>query len=487
MRKFNGLLFWAFVIMLSLCTANLSAQDPGVADTVRIGSVSGDVRTALSVPVSLYNDESLTSVILPVLINGYSGWMTFDSITYAGGRLDGGVVLPEREAYSYYTDTFSVEAVIVRFSVSSGDPLPPGDGVICDLWFSPKFGGEVILDTMSVSPYGNLRLIDYALTDFLPQFQLGSADIACDYIIGDLNDDGATNVGDYLAIQKFYYGCNPIGPYLPYIGDLTGDRRVDLRDANYLIHQIYYSAPPLQCGEYTASSYSDPGIPDTLYIENAVLYEGVPGYIAIDLTNDEAISLFGIAFEWSGDADLYCEWFTQVSSLETRVPAMANVQPYSCGSQDEGTSGKGSFFSFQTMGAFICPDMLEPGSGPIHHIYVEPRSIGSSTFQLKPFEVSGADWLFITLDRTAFQPVVVGGNITVLPRPCGDANRDGNVNIGDGVYIINYIFKSGAAPDPQCIADVNGDGNTNIGDAVYLVTYIFKGGPAPVEDCCAVE
>jgi hypothetical protein len=67
---------------------------------------------------------------------------------------------------------------------------------------------------------------------------------------------------------------------------------------------------------------------------------------------------------------------------------------------------------------------------------------------------------------------------------CGDANGDEAINIGDAVYLINYIFKGGPAPDPVCVGDANGDDAVNIGDAVYLINYIFKGGPAPVADCC---
>ncbi len=62
---------------------------------------------------------------------------------------------------------------------------------------------------------------------------------------------------------------------------------------------------------------------------------------------------------------------------------------------------------------------------------------------------------------------------------CGDADADGAVNIGDAVYLINYIFKGGPPP-LMWAADANGDGAVNIGDAVYLIQYIFQGGPAPV-------
>ncbi len=62
----------------------------------------------------------------------------------------------------------------------------------------------------------------------------------------------------------------------------------------------------------------------------------------------------------------------------------------------------------------------------------------------------------------------------------GDANNDGSVNVGDAVYIINYVFKSGPVPPCKCEGDANGDNAINVGDAVYLINYVFKSGPAPI-------
>ena len=72
----------------------------------------------------------------------------------------------------------------------------------------------------------------------------------------------------------------------------------------------------------------------------------------------------------------------------------------------------------------------------------------------------------------------------LAPVECGDANGDGDTNVGDAVYIINYVFKGGPAPVPLCAGDSNGDGDTNVGDAVHLINYVFKGGPPPAADCC---
>jgi hypothetical protein len=67
---------------------------------------------------------------------------------------------------------------------------------------------------------------------------------------------------------------------------------------------------------------------------------------------------------------------------------------------------------------------------------------------------------------------------------CGDANGDGQANVGDAVFLINFVFKGGPAPIPLCVGDANADNGTNVGDAVYLINFVFKGGPAPNATCC---
>ena len=64
---------------------------------------------------------------------------------------------------------------------------------------------------------------------------------------------------------------------------------------------------------------------------------------------------------------------------------------------------------------------------------------------------------------------------------CGDANGDGKINIGDAVYLINYVFRGGNPPDPYIAGNVNCDATVNISDAVYLINYIFVSGSAPCE------
>ncbi len=63
---------------------------------------------------------------------------------------------------------------------------------------------------------------------------------------------------------------------------------------------------------------------------------------------------------------------------------------------------------------------------------------------------------------------------------CGDANADNEINVTDVVWIVNYIFITGApSPYPLLSAEINCDGFVNITDAVWLILYIFQDGYAP--------
>jgi hypothetical protein len=62
----------------------------------------------------------------------------------------------------------------------------------------------------------------------------------------------------------------------------------------------------------------------------------------------------------------------------------------------------------------------------------------------------------------------------------GDVNHDNIINVADAVFLINYVFKAGQAPDPVDCGDANCDGSTNVGDIVYIISFVFAGGPAPI-------
>jgi hypothetical protein len=98
-------------------------------------------------------------------------------------------------------------------------------------------------------------------------------------------------------------------------------------------------------------------------------------------------------------------------------------------------------------------DVVTDGAG---NVYVTGKATGS---------VSSYD--FVTIKYVEYEGVR------------GDANGDGIVESGDVVYLLNYLFRGDAPPDPLPTGDCNCDGMVGPGDVVYLINYLFRGGPAP--------
>ena len=66
----------------------------------------------------------------------------------------------------------------------------------------------------------------------------------------------------------------------------------------------------------------------------------------------------------------------------------------------------------------------------------------------------------------------------------GDADGSGTVNVSDAVYLVQYIFASGADPQPYYgSGDFDCDGVVNISDAVAIIAYVFASGEEPCDGC----
>ncbi|MBN1420460.1 MAG: dockerin type I repeat-containing protein [Planctomycetes bacterium] len=59
----------------------------------------------------------------------------------------------------------------------------------------------------------------------------------------------------------------------------------------------------------------------------------------------------------------------------------------------------------------------------------------------------------------------------------GDVNCDLALDLGDPIYLLNYLFASGPPPCCEKFADGNDDGTVDIGDAVIILNYLFAEAP----------
>jgi PKD repeat protein len=124
---------------------------------------------------------------------------------------------------------------------------------------------------------------------------------------------------------------------------------------------------------------------------------------------------------------------------------------------------------------------LDPGYGPILKLYFTiPGSSTSS--DPNPVIIEG----YMTYSPMFYGPIADNaphldpGTISI-DFICGDANGDGRVNALDITFMINYLYKKGAAPEPNQAADVNHDGRINALDVTYMINCMYKGGDPP--DC----
>lgn len=89
------------------------------------------------------------------------------------------------------------------------------------------------------------------------------------------------------------------------------------------------------------------------------------------------------------------------------------------------------------------------------------------------------------LSATAYDAAKLSATTTVLLQyDCnyvkGDYDGDGAVDIGDALYLIDYLFRDGLPPvGGEGRADANGDGFIDIADAIYIIRYVYGTITAP--------
>ena len=82
-----------------------------------------------------------------------------------------------------------------------------------------------------------------------------------------------------------------------------------------------------------------------------------------------------------------------------------------------------------------------------------------------------------------------GGAGMKCPPFAGDANGDGNIDLPDAQYLLNFLFLGGREPPCLDAADANDTGTLDVTTALYLFGFLFLGGPPPpppgIDDCGA--
>ncbi len=194
-----------------------------------------------------------------------------------------------------------------------------------------------------------------------------------------------------------------------------------------------------------------------------------------NLKNIDAVRELKIPFEFSGNANL--EWLDYTVHVDgTRCENFEKASIVGAGLD------RGYIHLRAENDKDYNPEPLEPGEGAICYVRFKVGAEGTGIISL-------ADWWQVFFSQGVYykyEPVFIDGFVTTdsgCQGVCGDANDDQNVNVSDAVRIINYVFVSGAAPQPVlACGDANSDGTVNVSDAVRIINYVFAGGMVP-GDC----
>ncbi len=227
----------------------------------------------------------------------------------------------------------------------------------------------------------------------------------------------------------------------------------------------------LLCVFPASKSFSeDPGIPDTVRFGEWSVYVTGPPYrgeaiVPLVVFNDEPVQAFNIPIKWIGPMVCDTAYFAEGR------PDMFDWQYVLIDSS----------INLVWFSALSYGDPMPPGTGPVAYMHFEVNDTGWA--ELDTANTGIIFLIFKDPQANSWMPQVVPSQDHIEPSLVGDVNRDGQMDLGDIVFLINYLYKGGPPPDFLEQGDVNGDSVVDLGDVVYLINYLYKGGPAPGIGC----
>jgi len=222
----------------------------------------------------------------------------------------------------------------------------------------------------------------------------------------------------------------------------------------------------------------DPGIPDTVRLGNWGVYLPCPpcsgiATVPIYVFNDEFLNSMQFFLECAGPVKFKdVEFSAGVDSHLNDIQSKYLPAPDS------------DFMSFNILDY---TDSLPPGLRSIGFLVLTIHDTGTALIDTATTDAPpGPPIGFTTPNVTSFIPAAIIMGQTHLQEQSiqpGDNNANNKVDLGDIIFLVNYIFKNGPEPINKPMSDVNVDCVLNLGDLIYLVNYIFKGGLDPLPGC----
>jgi PKD repeat protein len=299
---------------------------------------------------------------------------------------------------------------------------------------------------------------------------------------GDFNEDGnwdivAGEVGDGVSVLL---NLHPPKPAIEDEFVLTGYTSVNL-----FVTDPYGSSASILANAIAGADYfqkdcnSDSALDDRVYNFNAI-----PGRYRVGVTPSPGAepggpSTLGIRINGSAEVTIPCAMKgSQTAPGDTvffiitdSLPTLCQPTEAACLCQDtitlfwnkiDGTSQY--HFQLDDNSDFSSPAIDDSAVTDTSLYTTSPLSGNTYFWRIR---ANGGVWSVFSLTRSFFR------------YSHGDVNLNGNIDLGDVVYLITYQYKNGPAPICLLAGDVNCDGLVDLGDVVYLITFLYKNGPAP--------
>lgn len=331
------LIFLALLVLLLLPPGKsvVLADDPGNPDTCRVGCV--DIippGQQVVIPVTVYNDEELGGLAVPLVFGHTSYDVVCDSVSFDGTRSAGADILGAKIDTANYR--------LIFYTIYYTSSLPPEDGVVANLFFTtgpnwdttlcvqvdstffpptsrleftPRASGQALYPRIikgclstGISPVPSLILPvnqGYACSPDTFKFHWSKTSSDLSYMlqytqdpdfttgvvtVGPLTDtsySASLSWGTYywhvksinLCGKESAYQDSPFSFYVFRIGDASGDGLVDVSDVIYLINYLYKSGPapvPLESANVSVDLVVD--IADAVYLLNFLFKHGPAPY-----------------------------------------------------------------------------------------------------------------------------------------------------------------------------------------------------------------
>ncbi len=334
------------------------------------------------------------------------------------------------------------------------------------------------------------------------------------FIRGDVNEDGVVNLADVAA-------CAAGGPFsCDDAADVNDDGILNVADCVYLTNYLTTGGPPppppypdcgvdptadgLDCADYPPCPFSNT-LADTL----CEVTRKMPTFAYVESLVEKSEDVILLLGFWYEDSPGSGEWwrvgghYVTVAGVNSQERAIAFSDPFIDAFEmgmAPGRVGDGWIIPHEhgpheptvhNDEGNVCHDMYWVSEDPIspgglwwlpeYVVMMDPYYWTWNFFnQNVPDE-----FIPVTAPWNEMSPIFTEVEYCVHISPWdyrGDVQPiggNGVVDLGDLLFIINYLYKGGPAPVPLSEGDVNCDGVIDLGDVLFLISYLYKGGPFP--------